>query len=726
MSIDEKLKSKTLRVLVVEQSASVRQLIAEVLRGLGFSNVESMASIMDAHNYLETEGADWMILPLYANENPNGLQTVRMIASFSELIGTKVSLLLDERDEWAIAKAFEFGLFTYHKRSTSRDGLIAEFQELLKSLEEHQWDITKTSLAYLRRYLKSSKQYQDLLALEKTVLEIFPGDGENLISLADAQQLSGEPRKALATLAQAGLVCQEKKSDIQALSEKILGAHPQAGQNDARETEAQNILGLKSVVIIDHDDATRSAIRTIIGELGCNTIHDFADGESASKWMDHASEPDLIVMEWRIPKVSGPLLLQRVRSRGFMHTPIIVLSSLIKTSDMPIIRELGVANLALKPLEKVTFLKAVIWTIQQDRIPSDIYSMENKIRMLLNCKEIKAAELLLTKYLENSSAQASRKSIFKAELAYAKEQYREARDLAIEAVKHGGESLFALNILGKCLMTMRDYDSALKCFKKAQSISPMNLERLVIMAEVQAELGDKEDAKDSLNKAKDIDPENRVVSEGIARVAIASGASAEAQSALASLDSNINLIRYLNNKAVAHAKCGFAVEGLEIYQKTLAAIPRKEQELIAVVIYNAALAKIRNSDQKGAMDDLEKLLSGKASRVSKKAESLKARLQEAIKEGRDFTLPDSDPATPSTGSHEALAQSTPDAAASSLINSMLSLRPGELCCYLLFKSTALEVPELKKALANPPKFQRRKSLLRDESFAGTSGIKATG
>jgi CheY-like chemotaxis protein len=726
MSIDDKLKSKTLRVLVVEQSASMRQLIAEVLRGLGFSNVASMASIIDAHNYMETEGVDWLILPLYANENPNGLQTVRMIASFPELIGTKVSLLLDERDEWAIAKSFEFGLFTYHKRSANRDGLVAEFQDLLKSLEDHQWDITKTSLAYLRRYLKSSKQYQDLLALEKNVLQIFPGNSENLISLAEAQQLSGEPKKALATLSQADLLCPEKKSDIQALREQILGTHPEASQHGAGLSHAQNILGLKNVVIIDHDDATRSAIRTIISELGCSTIHDFADGESASKWMDHAREPDLIVMEWRIPKVSGPLLLQRVRSRGFMHTPIIVLSSLIKTSDMPLIRELGVANLALKPLEKATFLKAVIWTIQQDRIPSDIHALENKIRMLLNCKELKAVEVLLTKYFNNSAAQGSRKSIFKAELAYAKEQYREARDLAIEAVKHAGESLFALNILGKCLMTMRDYDSALKCFKKAQSISPMNLERLVIMAEVQAELGDIDEAKDSLNKAKDIDPENRVVSEGMARVAIASGASSDAQTALASLDSNINLIRYLNNKAVAHAKCGFAVEGLEIYQKTLAAIPRKEHELIAVVIYNAALAKIRSSDQKGAMDDLEKLLSGKASRVSKKAESLKRRLEEAMKEGRDFTLPESDPAIPSTSSQEASAQSTPDAAASSLINSMLSLSPGELCCYLLFKSTAFEVPELKKALANSPKFQRRKSLQRDESFTGSSGIKATG
>ena len=116
----------------------------------------------------------------------------------------------------------------------------------------------------------------------------------------------------------------------------------------------------------------------------------------------------------------------------------------------------------------------------------------------------------------------------------------------------------------------------------------------------------------------------------------------------------------------------------------------------------------------------------RATRVSKKAESLKGRLQEAIKEGRDFTLPESDPAAASTNQDEALAAPTPDTAASSLINNMLTLRPGEVCCYLLFKSTALEGPELKNALANPPRFKRRKSLQRDESFAGTSGIKATG
>ena len=726
MARDDKFKNKTLQVLVVEHSGTVRQLICDVLNKLGFSNVHSMSSVKDAHSYLEAETVDWIILPLYANEDPNGLHTVRMVSSFPDLFGTKVSLLLEERDEWVIAKAFELGLFSYHKRSTNRDGFDLEFQELLKTLENCQWDTTKTSISYLRRHLKKSLQYADLLTLEKSVMEIYPGDGDNLLSLAEAQLLNGDPGKAFKTLAQADVICPERAPDTQALRSNIESSNLATQTTDAAGLPSQNILGLKSVVIIDHDDATRTGVRSIMNELGCENINDFADGEAATKWMDQAGEPDLIVMEWRIPKVSGPALLQRVRSRGFAHTPIIILSSLIKTSDMPLIRELGVANLALKPLEKATFLKTIIWTIQQDRTPSDIHAMENKIRTLLSCKEIKSAETLLAKYSISPSAQPSRKAIFKAELAYAKEQYREARDLAIEAVKHSGESLFALNILGKCLMTMRDYESALKCFRKAQSISPMNLERLVTIAEVQAELGEKEEARESINKAKDIDPENRVVSEGVARVAITSGASTEAQTALASLDSNINLIRYLNNKAVAHAKCGFAVEGLEIYQKTLAAIPRREQELIGVVIYNMALAKIRSSDLNGAVSDLEKILAGKPIRVSKKAESLKSRLREAIQEGRSFTLPESDPANPAPTLNEPMAPVAHDTAASSLINSMLSLRPGELCCYLLFKSTASETPELKQALAKPPRFQRRKSLQRDESFKGTAGIKATG
>jgi CheY-like chemotaxis protein len=720
---DHNFKSRSLRIVVVDQSAALRQILVDILRELGFSSVECFGSISDAHNYLEIEKVDWIILPLYANEPVNALQTLKLNTCFSELIGTKVSLMLDDSDQWVLEKAFELGMFSYHKRCTNRDELQSELQSLLTNLEKNSWDTTKTSLSYLRHYLLSTKQYSDLLFLEKRVMDLYPGDGDSLISLAEAQRLSGEPHRARATLVQAKLLCPEKIETIDLELTKLEGSH---SINSIAETDAaslQNILGLKAVVIIDPDGAVRSTICAMMRDLGCTSIFDFEDGECAFSWMKQNGEPDLIIMEWRIPKVSGPIFLQRIKSLGFVRTPIIIASSLIKKSDVPLIRELGVANLALKPIERENLLKTVIWTIQQDRAPSDLYTMENKIRNLLSRKEIRPAEDLIKKYLSHPRTDQGGKAIFRAELAYAKEQYEEACKLAVDALRQSGESLFGLNILGKCLMTMRDYESALKCFQKAQSISPMNLERLLSIAEAQAELGEHEDATASINKAKDIDPDSPTVLEGEARVAISTGSVAEAQASFASLESHVNLIRYLNNKAVAHAKCGFAKEGLEIYQKTLAAIPNAEYDLTAVVIYNTALAKIRVSDLQGAIEDLNKIPASHGTRISPKVESLKARLQAALEANLEFKLSDTPPPATMAAVRSGPAFTDSNMSQASVINTLLTLNPGDQCCYLLYKSTRQESPEIIKIMQTPIRFRPRKALEREESFTGAKGIK---
>ena len=463
MTFEAKFKDRSLRIVAVEQSASLRQVIGDVLRSLGFSNVETMATISDAHHFLEADHADWLILPLHPNDSRNGLNSIRMISSASALRGLKVSLLLAESEDWAIAKAFELGAFTYHPKHTNRDDLKIEFEKLMAKMETLHHDSTKTSMSYLRGHLIDVGRLQDLVELDKNALSIYPGDGESLMNLAQSLVLSGKNVKAIATLRQLELICPEKIVDINAMRERISTSAPQlSSANESSDAEGSpNVLGLETVVIVDSDDASRSAVKSIIRELGCSNIFDFADGDSAFSWLDQNGEADLLLMEWRIPKLSGPMLLQRLRSKGHYNKPVLIISSLIKSSDMPIIRELGISNLALKPVEKNTLLKALIWAIQQDRMPSDMYQLENKIRALLNSKSLQDAEPLIQRYLDDPTIQNARKSILRAEFAFAKEQYDLARDLAITAVKQSGESLFALNILGKCLMTLRQYESAL-------------------------------------------------------------------------------------------------------------------------------------------------------------------------------------------------------------------------------------------------------------------------
>lgn len=729
MVVATKFEDKSARVVLVEPNASVRQLFSEVFKTLGFMQAQSVASLADAHHIMEAEAVDWLVVPLHADQDINGLHTVRMVTSFTELKDTKVSLLIDSGEEWVLSKAFEFGLLSYHQKPSSKESVTADFEEFLKIFADNHWDATKTSATYLRKHLRSIKQSADLLSIEKNLLDLYPGDAELLVNLAEALHLNGQHDHAKTILHQVEFIDPGKSEVVQKKLADLFSAestHQPGSNEDDSKGQNPNLLGLRSIVQIDHDEANRLSVRSILTELGCDNIHDFSDGESADAWMNANPEPDLVIMEWRIQKLSGPVLLQRIRAKGFTNVPIIILSSLIKPSDMPIIKELGVANLIQKPLDRALFLQGLIWTIQQERMPTEYQTLENKIRAQLTLKNFPAAEELMTRYINDPVINSGRKTVLKAELAFAKERYELARDLAIDAIKQSGESLFAINILGKSLMTLRQYEPALKCFQKAQAISPMNLERLLMIAETHAEVGNQTEAQETLNKAKDIDPNSAAVTEGAAKVAIASGSLHEAKALFSSLESTGSLIRYLNNKAVAHAKCGYPNEGIEIYEKTLSAIPSDQDEIVAIVSYNMALAKIRKGDLMPALADLEMVLASKESRVHKKALSLKARLEPTIQDKSNFTLRESDHSTGPTAEPN-IAPAGPgssEVSSSTLINVILDMAPGDHCCYLLFKSSAEDSPELTRILATPPKFMARKAIERGETFSGSDGIKA--
>ena len=720
MAIETKFQDKTARVVLVDSSGPVRQLLSEVSKGIGFSNSQSVSSLADAHNLLETESVDWLIVPLNGTQDVNGLQTVRMVINFAELKGVKVSLLVEDTEAWALSKAFEFGLLSFHMKPFTKDSLTKELEELMRIFAENDWDAARTSSEYLRKHLRATNQAADLLTLEKSLLELFPGNTKLLICLAEALHVNGQTDKAKATLKQVEFIDTGSAATIKEKRAALFGAD--AGGPDAAPVAGENILGLGVVVIIDGDDSVRSAVRAIFNELGVKDIFDFADGDAAFEWFRANPEPSLVIMEWRIPKVTGPLLLQRIRSKGAVNVPIILLSSLIKPMDMPIIREMGVANLAQKPMERDAFLKVIIWTVQQDRMPTEAQTMENKIRAYISNKKIGDAEELIARYLANEGIAPGRKAVMRAEHAFAKDQFKAACDFSIEAIRQSGESLFALNILGKSLMTLRQFEPALKCFQKAQGLSPTNLERLVMMAETQAEMVEPLKADESINKAKDIDPNSTTTIEGEAKVALAGGSPEAAKEILGQLESMSNVISYLNNKAVAHAKCGFSEEGIKLYEKTLAAIPSAQRDILSIVNYNMALAKIRFGDFSGALPDLDAVISITESRVHKKAADLKARLEPAVITGKPFSLREVDAANapePAPTSKE--EGQTADA--STLVTVMLEQGPGDHCCYLLFKTTSADSPELTKALAVAPKFKARKSLERGETFAGADGTK---
>ena len=374
-------------------------------------------------------------------------------------------------------------------------------------------------------------------------------------------------------------------------------------------------------------------------------------------------------------------------------------------------------NIIEKPFEKGLFLSKLISTIQKDRLPVDMETLERKIRLHLAAKESDQAIELANKYYGNDQIPEERKLKIKAEIAYAQEKFEEARKLATEAIKTSTDSIMLLNLLGRIMMKTGDFVAALKCLEKAQEMSPMNLGRLCEIAEVQSEMGDAEAAKETVEQAKEQDENADSVMETAAKVEVSSGDANKAKEIMAKMDSLSEVISYMNNKAVALAKTNQITESVELYNKTFESIPDDKSEIKAIVKYNLGLAMIKQNQLPEALKAMTEALEVGNSRVKDKAASLKARVQKAIDADGELKL-QSD--TKEAASEEIGSPEEPPKMQEENIEifGTITKSPGSYGFYKLYQS-ANEIELVKKMLSKKlPRFSPRETIQREASLAG--------
>ena len=79
--------------------------------------------------------------------------------------------------------------------------------------------------------------------------------------------------------------------------------------------------------------------------MGVEDVIVCSDGEAGLEAIKGDEEIDLIIQEWRIPKLTGPLFLQKAQEEGKESVPVVLLGSLIEEQDTPFVKEMGVANI---------------------------------------------------------------------------------------------------------------------------------------------------------------------------------------------------------------------------------------------------------------------------------------------------------------------------------------------------------------------------------------------
>lgn len=693
------LDRNSARVLVVEQAASVRMLLAEILRDLGFRDILSAQNGTEALEIMEVEKVDWLIMPLMEHSEVNAIQILQLITETPSLRHMHTSLLIDpESEAYCLGLAFEWGLFSWHSRSYVKESMSSEFEKLFELLALVNGNSALLAAEYIRLHLKDVQHHRSRLALEENLLALFPGSARVLLGLAEAEILNGRNERATITLNQA-LLLDEKLAPFCA---KLRQEYRLMGTPDSVGKKSEvNLLGLKNVLVVDPDTDVLFHCEQMLRAIGVRNVQVFEDGKSASQWLTAATSPDLILMEWKIPNLSGQALIQRIRQSNFFQVPIIIMSSLIKRKDLILIKEMGVDELIEKPFEAQVFYKTIVSTLQQNRMPTEKRTLERKIYRLLQAKKMPEAESLMAQFLIDDGIQDLPKRMVEAEYHFAKGNFARAINVGMAALAMQEDCLSMLNLVGKSFLKLSQYENALKCFEKANVMSPANLERLVNIAEANLNLENHEAAGAAINSAESIDSDNVAVKEANVKLQVELGNAQAAQEIMKDLDSGAKVVAYLNNRAISLARTERYSDSVELYNTALASFPKKWGELTSILNYNLSMAYLRSNDLTQAMGHLKIAADNREYPISKKAVSLLERVEKCVHTGQKFNFKSTVLDIP----HDEIASEGSSKPGELDLSKNQIIRRGDLSCYLIFRNIEDIDPRAKTLLkSSSPRF----------------------
>jgi len=111
-------------------------------------------------------------------------------------------------------------------------------------------------------------------------------------------------------------------------------------------------LSALGVLVVDDNQYTRKLLRMMLINLGAKTIYEAGDGVSALN-MVRAADPDVMILDWEMPVLTGAQVARIVRSPGVFpkpSLPIIMLTAHGQRARVTAAMRLGVNEFLVKPI----------------------------------------------------------------------------------------------------------------------------------------------------------------------------------------------------------------------------------------------------------------------------------------------------------------------------------------------------------------------------------------
>lgn len=686
------ISDRTASVLIVDPNQIRRSSLANGIKREGFAQVHSTPSTKDAMSFLEAESVppDWIVTGLGQGEPMSAFHLLTLLIDQKQLRGCRLSLILGPGELFCLPRAFAMGLWSWHVRFPDLSSQLAALMDIVTVGEESGWDDCLVAAHYLREHLKDDGRLSDLERLEQRLLTFYPNTPDLVVRFAEALFLRGKGALAQTALDNIKDATQEIEARIASLSARIAASSERTSADEP--IALAKSLRFQRCMIVDPDEAARNQVAEALRMLGAQEIYECADGDEAwLKLKSKAKAPDLMIQEWRLPRLGGDMLVQRLRLTGRAALPVVVFSSLVKNKDRLLLREMGVTDVIEKPMAASKLANAIASVMRNERRPETPAALERQVRVALACRDQASARRLLASCPQDDKDIDLIRVPLEAELALQAGDLKLALDLATKARYLSGEDVFALNLLGKIHLKLGQAKEAVRYFDAAERLSPKNISRLLFLAEAHVALDQGDKAGQAIDKAKALDSGNVRVLEAEAKVALAAGDEAKAAKAMARIGSTPGIVAFINNRAVALVSQQRTRESVDLYRRALTSLPATSKKTRAILHYNLALGFLRIGDIEAAHHVFGEGSRGADESVAKKFASLAARTAKSLETGEPLHLQSEGQRIEEKDGELSATEAGMNAVTS-------AAQAGTMCLYMIFEEEGPSDPKTAKLL----------------------------
>ena len=680
-----KIDFSTVSAIAIDTNDGIRDFLVQGLKSLGIKTAVGAANIKQAVEIMEVEKINLILCPTTTDKH-NILHVLQLILAHSELHEVRVVLILKENEDKAlISQAFSLGLLGTLRAADNHDTIFSELIEMSKVIKEYAGSTSKIASHYLYKWMMDNKMNSECVDFYMRWQDTEPGEKYWIENLAKVLQSGDRKEEALSVLKKGFILFGESEKFTE--QAQTLTGTTKSFTEIMQEVSFAKSLNLQNCVVIDSDQNIITSVQKSAESLGFESVMTFTDSMAGWEWLEK-NTPNFILHGWRMPKLSGPYLLQRIKHQ-FSSVPIVIMGDDFVEEDIHLLKEMGVSEVIKRNVSEEDFSKVIVKVAKKLESPQGVHELEEAILVAISSNHINKVKELWAKYKEITGISEANIITIESQVELACGNFERAKNLAIDVIKTYGGSLILLNTLAKCFIKLNQQAAALKCFSEAQKLSPMNIQRLCTVAEVLTQMGEGDQADAAILQAKSQDPGAEVIKESETKIAIVQGDTQKAKDMLGQLKYTHHVISYMNNCGVSYAKEGKYDEGFALYEKTLASIPESKKSLQAVVHYNFALACLRKGDSEQALAHLILAQNFKESNVHSKVEILLKKIESAKKKNIPIIMKDSQKNDEKFQSAE------------------LFIPPGSFCCYGIYKNKISLSDEIKKILENRLVFKMR-------------------